>query len=259
MTHLAARNGYLDILHFLHSKNAISNEPEYRFEVSGLDLAIEMNHTNCTDFLIIYANQNTLNSALLSASSEGKLEVVKKLVGRGADLQCRLKDTGAHPLDRACYSGHKDVVSFLLESGAPVNQTRPDGISSLYVACFHGEKEIVKILLSYGADPSQVLKDTGSSPLFNASQNGYSEIVELLLKHGADPNLNRTDSTSPLIIAAFTGHAEVVSILLQNGAKFDHKFNSKTAYSWAKNVKHTHVLKVFEKFFKQRNIKFSDQ
>src|SRR5690606_24283554 len=118
LTHLAARNGHLKILQFLQQHNALSLQKENRFQTTGLDLAVAMKHTDCVDFLIEFGSQHALNSALLNASQEGNLLLVKQLVLKGASLECCMMDNGATPLDRACYNGHLPVVEFLLERGS---------------------------------------------------------------------------------------------------------------------------------------------
>lgn len=134
LTHFAARNGHLNILQFLALKSFISNQRESRFNISPLDLAIATRHWDCVHFLIPYANQDALDSALLSSSSEGNLELVQKLIHQGANISHIVLDNGASSLDRAAYNGHVSVVKYLLEQGAQVNQARYDGSTPLWNA-----------------------------------------------------------------------------------------------------------------------------
>lgn len=134
LTHFAARNNHLNILQYLASKNQISNERESRFNLGPLDLAIAIRHWECVDFLILHADQDALDSALISSSSEGNLQLVQKLVHQGANLEHKVLDNGATSLDRASYNGHYSVVKFLLEKGAQVNQERYDGSTPLWNA-----------------------------------------------------------------------------------------------------------------------------
>lgn len=100
-THMAARNGSFEILQFLDSHGALSIETETRFKITPLDIAISMKHLECSDFLISRSSIPVLSSALLNASSEGNFDLVVKLVEHGADLEHRMEDIGATPLDRA--------------------------------------------------------------------------------------------------------------------------------------------------------------
>lgn len=134
LTHLAARSGYLSILKLLESYNCLISEPETRFQTRPIDLAIAMKHNDCIDFLIPRIDQQTLDGALMSATSEGNLELVKKLFLQGASLDFRDAENGAGILDRAAYDGHFEIAKFLLEKGALVNQARPDNATPLWNA-----------------------------------------------------------------------------------------------------------------------------
>jgi ankyrin repeat protein len=84
LTHLAARNGHLNILQFLASKNEV--EKENRLFISPLDLCITMKHFECFNFLIPFSSQEILNQALFHASSEGQFMCVQKLVEHKVDI-----------------------------------------------------------------------------------------------------------------------------------------------------------------------------
>lgn len=212
-THLAARNGNLKILEFLLKHNTICTEKEMRFEVSALDLCIVMQHNLCCNFIIPHLTQASINFALLTASSEGNLEIVEKLVNVGGDLECRTIDTGSTPLERSSYHGHLDIVKFLVQKGSIVNQTRTkDGITPFYSAC----------------------------------QNCHTNVAEYLIQCGADINLCCNDSTSPLIISSFNGHASIVSLLLKYNVNCSHLFHGKTAMQWAETEDYQDVLMIFK-------------
>lgn len=131
LSHLVARNGFLDILHFLALNDAISTSFENRFHISNLEIAIAMGHTSCVDFLIPFATPDILNSALLRTCQESKLDIIKKLVDAGASLEYRMPDIGSTPLDRACYNGHIEVVQYLIQRGAKVDAARPNNTTPL--------------------------------------------------------------------------------------------------------------------------------
>lgn len=79
MTHFASRNGHLDILKFLRSKDKLSCEKERRFEITGVDLLVAMKHLDCLDFISDFVTKEALGSALYAACNEGKFEIVKKV------------------------------------------------------------------------------------------------------------------------------------------------------------------------------------
>jgi len=97
-THMAARNGYLEILKFLEKKKCIESEKEERFLTSALDLSIAMKHNECFDFLISRFPKEMLGWALSNVSAEGNVSIAKKLVSHGVDLEFK-DEFGATPLD----------------------------------------------------------------------------------------------------------------------------------------------------------------
>ena len=88
------------------------------------------------------------------------------------------------PLILASQQGKLDVVAFLLDRGARVNDVMTDGKTALLMACKNGHIEIVKILMTKGADQS--LKSSGKSPRDVANINGHTEIVKILDSYSRD-------------------------------------------------------------------------
>lgn len=52
------------------------------------------------------------------------------------------------PVMMACRYGHKDIVQFLHEKGAPLERER--GYSTIHAACYGGDIETTKYLLEVG-------------------------------------------------------------------------------------------------------------
>ena len=87
-------------------------------------------------------------------------------------------------LFNACKSGHIDLVKKMLSYGADVNAKNNGGNTPLHLASYEGYTEIVKLLLEHGADVN-AKNNYGETSLYWASSNGYSAIVKLLKQHGA--------------------------------------------------------------------------
>lgn len=68
--HFQARNGHLHILQYLKSMDQLSFEAEKRFQITPLELAVAMHHSECVDFLVQFASKACLDSALLSSCQE---------------------------------------------------------------------------------------------------------------------------------------------------------------------------------------------
>lgn len=191
----------------------------------------------------------TKNTPLHYAASSGKLEVVKFLIKKGADLQAKntygwtalhsssyngytsisellitnginIEDTdifGWPPLFRAIQGGHKSMIEFLVERGANINATDRDGQTPLYLSVVKGEKEIVEYLLKKDAKRA-LNKGDNETLLHLAASIGIVEIVDLLLKKGENINAKKRFSITPLHLAAAFGNKEVIEFLIDNGA-----------------------------------------
>src|SRR3972149_1985973 len=109
---------------------------------------------------------------------------------RKRKCNCLINEKFNQLLCIASENGNVEVVFFLLNNGANVNQATNDGITPLYIASFKGYMGIVSLLLNNGANVNQA-DNVGYTPLDIASQKGLVEIVSLLLNHGA--NVNQLD------------------------------------------------------------------
>ncbi len=77
---------------------------------------------------------------------------------------------------------------------------------------------MTRLLLQNGAKVG-VTAPNGESPLHSAALDGNTARIHLLLDHGADPNGTRHNRSTPLDTAVFFGRTEAVELLLARGAK----------------------------------------
>jgi ankyrin repeat protein len=88
-------------------------------------------------------------SPLMLASLNGQVDLVKKLIERGGDVN----KTGWAPLHYAAAHGHLDIMNILLEANAYIDAESPNGTTPLMMAAGYGGPDAVKLLLDAGADP----------------------------------------------------------------------------------------------------------
>ena len=116
------------------------------------------------------------NIDLLLASYHGDLAEIVYLFYKGIIPNVNVKgNNNVTPLILASQQGKLDVVNFLLDKGARVNDVMTDGKTALLMACKNGHTEIVKRLMEKGANQS--LKCNGKTPRDIA---GNTEIVKIL-------------------------------------------------------------------------------
>ncbi|XP_075696029.1 protein phosphatase 1 regulatory subunit 12C isoform X4 [Rhinoderma darwinii] len=81
-----------------------------------------------------------------------------------------------------------------------IDSTNTDGISALHQACIDENLEVVEFLVNHGANVNQA-DNEGWTPLHVAASCGYMEIAEYLLKHMASIAAVNSDGDVPLDIA----------------------------------------------------------
>ena len=137
----------------------------------------------------------------------------------------RRSATDAPKLQIAASFGLKDVVRYLLKSGADIDAKSTDGWTALSAAAWNGEQGVVELLLENGAD-KEAKNHSGWNALANACRNEHLGIIRTLLAGGADIETRTDTGWTPLLSAAWHGHISVIRLLLENGADIEANNNS---------------------------------
>ncbi len=116
------------------------------------------------------------------AARAGSLEVTRKLVEMGADIDKRGGALDAGPLTQAVSSGQIEIVRYLLSQGASFDLSEPYR-NPLFSAIYNDRLVIVKLLIEHGIDYSiryfgEIMK--GTDALAHAEELGRTEIVDYL-------------------------------------------------------------------------------
>ncbi|KAM9272152.1 protein phosphatase 1 regulatory subunit 12C, partial [Cariama cristata] len=150
---------------------------------------------------------------------------------------------GISALHQACIDENMEVVQFLVESGADVNQADNEGWTPLHVAASCGYRHIAQYLLEHGADVAAVTSD-GELPLEVAEDEGLEALLRAeVARRGVDVAAAKraeeermlrdtrrwldageirdarhpATGASALHVAAAKGYIEVMRLLLQAG------------------------------------------
>lgn len=98
------------------------------------------------------------------AALRNRIEVVKLLIERGADVNAKGGWWVVTPLHWAADNGHTEMVWLLLEQGADVNaRTEEHGYTPLHWAANNGHRATVELLIAAGADV-YAQSDNGDMP-----------------------------------------------------------------------------------------------
>ena len=137
------------------------------------------------------------------------------------------------PLIEAVKAGDAGAVEALIEVGADVRATEPDGTTALHWAAHNDDLRLVAALLQAGAEADAVTR-YGIAPISLAATNGSADMLERLLEAGADPNRASGEGETPLMTVARTGVVRAVEVLIEHGAEVDavEGWRGQTALMW---------------------------
>ena len=224
----ACHGGGTAIVQLLLEKGAIVNEEPWALEryKTPLLMASAQGHVAVVQLLLkagakvqteVQTEFGTKKySALKTAAGRGNQDVVRLLIGYGADVNMR-DEFGVSALIAASLNGNETVVQLLLQNGAEVNMQDREHVSALIAASSSGHETIVQLLLQNGAEVNMQDQEY-SSALTAASRKGNETIVRLLLERGAEVNMQGGYWGSALTAASFAGHDTIVRLLLETGA-----------------------------------------
>ena len=246
----AAVNGKTEAVEWLiKTQHANTNQKDHNGNNAFL-LSVYGGYLETMQWLIRngYGKYDTEDSvrktALMVACERGHNSIVKWLVSEYKDNKMLERknayggiNTGWRPLHYAAYSGHYEIVRFLVDSGADINaktHTRWDAIgfslffknneleeaTPLLVAASQGHLNIVR----YFIEVKKVNKTVKTYNQWNtclhlAAQNGHRQVVEWLIlnKHADIENKNYNQKT-PLTLAIESQQTGIVECLLEHNA-----------------------------------------
>jgi ankyrin repeat protein len=166
------------------------------------------------DGRLVEAQRHEGCTPLLIAAGRGDVDVVRLLLGRGADIEAS-DEQGNTALHYALIpSSNEEVVEVLLDWGADASKTGFMGATPLMMALGQGQTGAVKRLLrSVGRQGLNAQADNGATAFWVACNKGHADIARLVLLEGADHTIAHRDGTTPLMAAEDEGHEECVALI----------------------------------------------
>ena len=180
--------------------------------------------------------------------SHRQVEAVRELIRSDPRLAHAAATTGERGVEAGAHMGNPEIVSTLLEAGAPyslataamrndlaharallnndparINERGAHGFPLLwYPVIGGGDRDMLQLLLDSGAH----IEDhhfLGTTSLHLACRRGQAETVELLVENGADVNRRGRkfggQPASPLEMAIASGEERVIGFLKSRGAR----------------------------------------
>ncbi len=133
------------------------------------------------------APAQTAQDSLWEAAKSGDVQVVARALEAGAvidSLDTRTNPNGRRALNWAAWYDQVEVISYLLDRGAPIDLVNNTGFSALHHAAEAGSLGAAGALIAAGADVN-LPNRAGATPLDTAIERENFEVAELLMEHGA--------------------------------------------------------------------------
>ena len=232
-----ARTGSVDAVKALVTRGANVNAREPSQNQTALMWAVAQGHPQVVGVLIEHgADVNARSRAsrhVISRRLQSELRYGELGRSYGTDAE-ETQVGGFTPLLFAARHGDVDAARLLLDGGADVDDTAPDGASALVVATFGGHRAFAQFLLDRAANPNAA--GAGYTALHAAVLTGDVEVVKALLDGGARPNAQVTQATrvtrngqvlminelllgaTPFALAAKATEVEIMRTLADAGA-----------------------------------------
>lgn len=171
-------------------------------------------------YLAIYCEQVDILRALISCGAD-----VNAIDRQGKSL---LRATLEIPLSRECRfepfrkprltKDYEEILKLLVDSGADVNETQPDGRTLLHEPLACSDSRVAELLLEGGA--TAVINhqdDDGNTPLHKAIAFRDVDVIERYVNAGADCHVKNRFGISAFHCAVNFGDLEIISVMILDG------------------------------------------
>lgn len=157
---------------------------------------------------------------LTLAARQGRLDAVRELLRRGADVD-RRGLFGLTPLCAAAMGGHDLVVQELLRAGADPERWSAQGQLPLHLAAREGHVTVVRTFLAAKVDPL-AWNHAGRHALDEAASTGHIDTMAALVDAGVPAQALDRHGLNAVHAAALNRHFAAVAWLRERGVPITH-------------------------------------
>ncbi|MAF76596.1 MAG: hypothetical protein CME60_00440 [Halobacteriovoraceae bacterium] len=183
--------------------------------------AIETNEIEKIEYLLsdssidLNVRDEQGNTLLLRAMDEGKLEIAKILLEKGANPLVENK-RGLSVATAAALQFEAELFKDLVKKGAKANPSVLGKMNLLMNLSMEGQNELVSFIAEQKPEDVNLQDEFGNTALHYAVQGGHEQVVRELIHHQARNDIRNAQGDSPLDMAKNDGHTTVIKALLEN-------------------------------------------
>ncbi|MGE7842807.1 ankyrin repeat domain-containing protein [Lysinibacillus sp. NPDC093712] len=190
---------------------------------------------------------------LIQAVEKNDVEKVLEIIQDSSYPIDETNDKGETPLLIATHENYIEVAKRLIDAGADINQQDHIQDSAYLYAGAQGKTEILKYMMEHAEPNQKIVNRYGGNALIPAAEKGHLNNVKLLLKDGkVDINhQNKFGYTALIEAVALTDgsvvYQQIVEELLAYNANKELRDNSgKTALDYAKEMGYSKMIEMLE-------------
>ena len=208
------------------------------------------------NYHLYYLNiRDSHSNALLWASLHGDINVVRRLLDQGADVNTKAIRAWEHcVLPATVTKASETAMKNALEREVTTGHAYGSAASPLMYAAAGGYTDIMELLIQHGADlrcntvnqanTDKYKRCCHRTPIMMAVDRDHPAAVELLLRHGVNINTPLVKCNTPLSLAATHGRLGIVRTLLAHGADVNVLHRTGSALMKAARGGHLEVVRV---------------
>lgn len=129
------------------------------------------------------SNNVDIDQELVQGAQKGDMKRVEHALENGANVNARDLNHHSTALMWASHEGHLEIMRVLMQHGAKIDAKRDNGESALWFTAQQGRLQAMKLLVEKGADLTVVGRD-GQSVYATAALHGHTEITDYLKSLG---------------------------------------------------------------------------
>ncbi|MEK5330633.1 ankyrin repeat domain-containing protein [Lysinibacillus sp. FSL W8-0992] len=190
---------------------------------------------------------------LIQAVEKNDVEKVLEIIQDSSYPLNETNNKGETPLLIATHENYIEVAKRLIDAGADINQQDHIQDSAYLYAGAQGKTEILKYMLEHAEPNQKIVNRYGGNALIPAAEKGHLNNVKLLLEDGKVDidHQNKFGYTALIEAVALTDgsvvYQQIVQELLAYNANKELRDNSgKTALDYAKEMGYSKMIEMLE-------------